>query len=397
MILTRKNCILGYKFLTCNLNDNCRIIVNLLLIFLHSYSLLHFLSIITVAKSPPISQRTAKKLSTISETCSKNLATTYEISHLVNASIEISTWFSEPRLAFKASIEAFSSHLFTLINHSDFGQLQLDKPIFQFWQETILPLWNPGFNFAHPVNRTETTIDKTHLILIAGGKPITIHADSRYQLTEILAKSGTNAVAAVDGTFFSLKFLTSNTMIGPVLSQINHQFIPGNDSENQKLTARPLVLISPHAIRYLPFNPAQHNTLAGIQAEMPDVTDAFVAGAWLVRNGQPSSKSSFNGLFGSDAARHRAFWGVNKLRQPTIGVSTKPVDAANLAVILVKAGLREAVMLDSGASTSLAHNGESLVGYVPRPVPHAVALIPPLPRVSTSCLLAFNQTKKRKV
>jgi len=33
-------------------------------------------------------------------------------------------------------------------------------------------------------------------------------------------------------------------------------------------------------------------------------------------------------------------------------------------------------MLDSGASTSLTYKGESQVGYIPRPVPHVVALVP---------------------
>lgn len=34
-------------------------------------------------------------------------------------------------------------------------------------------------------------------------------------------------------------------------------------------------------------------------------------------------------------------------------------------------------MLDSGASTSLVYEGESLVGYIPRTVPHIVALFLP--------------------
>ena len=71
----------------------------------------------------------------------------------------------------------------------------------------------------------KTTIDDTYLVLISGGRPITIHAKSRYQVPEILA--GTQAVAGVDGGFFSLKFLDSNVMIGPVLSQVNNTFIPG--------------------------------------------------------------------------------------------------------------------------------------------------------------------------
>jgi len=54
---------------------------------------------------------------------------------------------------------------------------------------------------------------------------------------------GTEAIAAVDGAF-SLKYLNSNVMIGPVLSQIAG--IAGkfyNNSENRKLARRPLVLI----------------------------------------------------------------------------------------------------------------------------------------------------------
>jgi hypothetical protein len=49
-------------------------------------------------------------------------------------------------------------------------------------------------------------------------------------------------------------------------------------------------------------------------------------------------------------------------------------------------------MLDSGASTSLAYRGQSLMGYVPRPVPHVVALVPPGVTVNNACNLeAFRQ------
>jgi hypothetical protein len=75
--------------------------------------------------------------------------------------------------------------------------------------------------------------------------------------------------------------------------------------------------------------------------------------------------------------RHRAFWGINQQGQPQIGVSTEPIGSVDLGIALAKAGFRDAVMLDSGASTSLAFKGASLVGYTPRPVPHVVGLIPP--------------------
>ncbi|NJM23639.1 MAG: phosphodiester glycosidase family protein [Richelia sp. SM1_7_0] len=257
--------------------------------------------------------------------------------------------------------------------------ISIEKPLsiyIQVWQRELLPLFNPDFNFKNPVQLARTTINNVSLILISGGKPISIHADSRYQVPEIIAKSGTNAIAAVDGTFFSLKYLKSNTMIGPVMSQVTNQFIPGNNSENKKLAGRPLVLISPHKVSYIPFVPEKHNTLAGIQAEMPDVTDAFVAGAWLVKDGKNLPRESYKTLYGADVARHRAFWGISKDRVPTIGVSTNSVDSAKLGIVLIKAGIQDAVMLDSGASASLAFQGQSLVPYTPRPVPHAIALLP---------------------
>ncbi len=44
-------------------------------------------------------------------------------------------------------------------------------------------------------------------------------------------------------------------------------------------------------------------------------------------------------------------------------------------MLLTKVGLQDAVMLNSDASTLLVYQRESLVGYVPRPIPHVVALL----------------------
>jgi exopolysaccharide biosynthesis protein len=107
-----------------------------------------------------------------------------------------------------------------------------------------------------------------------------------------------------------------------------------------------------------------------------------------VKDGIGQSRQTFGTLFGFDAQRHRAFWGINQAGQPTIGVTKQPIDAVALGSLLVKAGLHEAVMLDSGASTSLVYKGESLVGYVPRPVPHVVALLPPQADNEANCVTA---------
>lgn len=284
----------------------------------------------------------------------------------------------------------FAGESESLLSIERMGQSQLEEAIAQAWGGPPAPTLENSFNFSAPIRLNHITLEDVPLILISGGKPLTIHANSRYQVPEIIAN--TEAVAAVDGGFFSMKYLDSNTMIGPVFSQNTNEFIPGNASENRLLTGRPLVVITPDAVKFVAFDPDQHSTLEGIQAIDPDATDAFVAAAWLVKDGLPRSKASFGTLFGFDVPRHRAFWGIDQSGQPVIGISTARIDSVELGELLVQAGFREAVMLDSGGSTSLAYEGESLVkDYVPRPVPHVVALAP-APVFDASCWLASRRS-----
>jgi hypothetical protein len=272
--------------------------------------------------------------------------------------------------------EKFAGDSPDLLSLGRFGQSRLTEIAPQAWEGYPAPVAQGKFNFTAPVAKREHSIDGTEVILISGGKPGTIHSDSRYQVPEILKDTG--AIAGVDGGFFSLKYLDSNTMIGPIFSA-NRGFIPGNASENLKLRSRPLILISSQWIKFIPFIPESHNTLAGIQqisSNSNSVTDAFVGAAWLVRNDKPQPATNFGNLSDYDIARHRAFWGINQAGQPAIGVTKTPVDSVSLGRILYQLGFRDAIMLDSGASTSLTYRGESLVGYTPRPVPHAVVLYP---------------------
>jgi peptidoglycan/xylan/chitin deacetylase (PgdA/CDA1 family) len=285
--------------------------------------------------------------------------------------------------------EHFAGESENLLVIGRFGQSRLAEVISQAWGGPPLPTVNAKLDFTGEITKEEHTVDDISLILISGGRPTTIHADSRYQVPEII--EGTGAVAAVDGAFFSLKYLDSNVMIGPVLSHNGQEFVPGNKGENPKLQGRPLVLISLNQVKFIPFDADRHNTLEGLNAEIEEseiLTDAFVGAAWLVKNGQPQPPESFANLYSFDVARHRAFWGINQAGQPTIGVSKDMVDSVTLGKILAQLGLQEVIMVDSGASTSLAYQGESLVSYTPRPVPHVVALFPPLP--------SYCQTTKEK-
>jgi len=255
------------------------------------------------------------------------------------------------------------------------GQSALATIVDQAYGGPPMPQAGQNFQFDAPVQLTKTTVGTVPLIFASGGRPVTIHADSRYQVAEIIQK--TNALAAVDGGFFSLEYLDSNVMVGPVYSQNSGKFAPGNVKEIRRIQGRPLVLISPTEVKYVPFDPTKHNNLAGLKAELPGLTDAFVAAAWLVKDGEPQPAASFGNLFDFDAARDRAYWGIDQAGRTVVGVSGDYVDSVALGEALSQAGLRDAVMVDSGASASLVYLGKSQMSYDPRPVPHVVAIVPP--------------------
>jgi peptidoglycan/xylan/chitin deacetylase (PgdA/CDA1 family) len=249
-------------------------------------------------------------------------------------------------------------------------------------QVSLLPtISNGAINFTTPIEKRKVTVDGLTITLVSGGRAVTAHADKRAQVAEILNMIP-NAIAAVDGGFFSLERIDGNTMIGPVMSQFSSNsgiFNTGNKGENPLLNGRPLVLISPKSIKFVPFNAAKHTSLENVRTELADATDAFVGAGWLVRDGKPQSAEAFGKLYGFDASRDRAFWGIDRSGRPVIGVTMEMIDSVSLGKILAKAGLQEAVMLDSGASASLAYSGKSVMAYEPRPVPHVVALLPPDP------------------
>ncbi len=291
--------------------------------------------------------------------------------------------------------EQFAGASESLLAIERFGQSNLAALVDVAWggppDPSVAPVAvsDSEFNFTAPVDVQKVNLENQSLSIITGGQPVTIHANSRYQLTDIMA--GTNLAGAVDGGFFSLEYLDSNVMIGPVLSQSTRQFVPGYSGETPRLNGRPLVLIAPQRVLFVPFEADRHNALAGLARELPGVTDAFVAAAWLVKDGLPQPASTFGSLFDYDARRHRAFWGINTAGQPVVGVTHTMVDSVQLGELLHQAGLRDAVMLDSGASTSLAYQGDSLVGYIPRPVPHIVGLVPPDANNGSPCPLVVDE------
>ncbi|MFS8884418.1 polysaccharide deacetylase family protein, partial [Synechococcus sp. R55.3] len=235
---------------------------------------------------------------------------------------------------------------------------------------------------TQPLALTDEVIDQVRVLTLRGGRAATVHAERRYEVSTLAQRY--QADAGINGSFFSIPWINSasNVMVGPVMAANHKTFIPGRPEDDKVVRGRPLVLLGRDRIRFVPFDPDTMTRLENIRQLMPDVTDLFVAGLWLVKDGHALSQTEIDSFRLSSAAefRPRAFFGVDDQDQVVIGVTKTHVNAATLARILPKTGIREAVLLDSGFSTSLVYQGQILgTGHAAphqpsRPVPHAILL-----------------------
>ncbi|MGK7909996.1 MAG: polysaccharide deacetylase family protein [Synechococcus sp.] len=233
-----------------------------------------------------------------------------------------------------------------------------------------------------PVELEEDTVDDVHLFLMRGGRAATVHADARYDVSTLIDRY--QATAGINGSFFSLPWIyaSSNVMVGPVQAANNGIFVPGREEDNRAIRGRPLVLMGQDRLSFVPFHPELMNDPDFIQQMMPDVTDLFVAGLWLVKDGRALSLEELESFHLSSAAeaRPRVFFGVDRQNRLVVGVTDTHIYSLKLAQILPKLGIQEAILLDSGFSSSLVHEGEILAtGHATaeqpsRPVPHAILL-----------------------
>jgi hypothetical protein len=219
---------------------------------------------------------------------------------------------------------------------------------------------------------------------VRGGRLSGIRLNGRRHVPDIVR--ATNAVAGLNGTFFSDSLVASTgaAMVGPVLNRFGPGFSPGLDSDREKLAGRPLVLISPEKIAFLPFRPRLALDREGVERLLPGATDCLVAGPWLVHRGRPLTREEMETFRLRDAFdfRPRAFFGVDKEGRAFLGASSTGNMSDRLAVSIAKLGLEECVLLDSGFSTSLVIGREVLVSgirqtrFPARPVPHALVIHP---------------------
>lgn len=237
-----------------------------------------------------------------------------------------------------------------------------------------------------PVRLHQGTFRKVKLAWVSGGSLTTNHADGRYPVGTFVERE--QAVAGINGGFFAMAALRSNNneMVGPYLAQNEGTYFPGEERYDTSIRGRPVVLISGTGLRFVPYSPGIFATEAGARQFLGDVSDLFVAGLWLVERGRALSTEQITqfGLTNHSEFRRRAFLGVDRLGRPLVGATLTNVNASQLARSLEAAGVREAVLLDSGFSTSLVYGDKVLVtghtspGIPSRIIPHAILVHPPL-------------------
>ena len=234
-----------------------------------------------------------------------------------------------------------------------------------------------------PVSYREVSDTGVTVALVEGGKPETVTSDTREGVLDFVHRTG--AVAGINGTFFSMAAIasTDNKLIGPCKTPDMALVVPDLEQQRwEKLLNRPIIMWGPTTLSIFPFIPASMANDEVFKAFMPDVTDVFMGGAWMVHGGIPRTREQMDTFASKDIndARRRAFIGLSSEGKIVLGASKESCSTAQLATAAAAAGISEAVLLDSGFSTSLVFgekimaSGHSTASQPSRPVPHAIVL-----------------------
>jgi len=226
-------------------------------------------------------------------------------------------------------------------------------------------------------------------IVIEGGVAQTRRSALRCGVNVLVQQAG--AQAGVNGTFFADASVqgTDNVLIGPSLCGDEACAVFNRADSAAALIGRPLVLLSPGRTRILPYNPRTMRTQNSLAARLPGLTDVFLGGVWLVHGGLAADRIRIDTYHVHDAEdpRRRAFFCLLPDGRLGVGATTYVTPSANLARALQAQGIQEAVLLDSGFSTSLVYGQKILVtghtspGIPSRPIPHALVLFSKPPTI----------------
>lgn len=235
-----------------------------------------------------------------------------------------------------------------------------------------------------PIKFEFGTFGKCDLVLLRGGMPQTFLSDSRQSVGDFVSQAG--GVAGINGTFFNMAAITAtdNGLIGPSLVSNKPDFrIDDQEYRLPKLRNRPVVMWNDSKVIIVPFLAAGMNDETPYKLHMPDVKNLFMAGCWIVKDGVARTKDQMVPFASQDIMdfRRRAFFGFTESGEIICGASKGSVTTEMLAEAAQLAGAKEAVLLDSGFSTSVVFDGKVLatghssLDHASRPVPHAIVLM----------------------
>ncbi len=233
------------------------------------------------------------------------------------------------------------------------------------------------------VEFVDQEVDGTRLVMLRGGSPETVVSSTRESVGEMVKRTG--AVGGINGTFFAMAAIvaTDNQLIGPSMVHGGDLLPDTQPAIWEKLRSRPLVIWGPEKLAIVPYNPDRANDPSAYGDFMPSATDVFLGGVWLVHDGMARDKKALQ-TFGSkdiEDPRRRAAFGVDAEGRPVAACTRDSVSSSRFAELLAGAGLKEAVLLDSGFSTSLVlgdkvlASGHSTASTPSRPVPHCIVLM----------------------
>ena len=246
------------------------------------------------------------------------------------------------------------------------------------WTDDAADIPNP----QSPVKVVRGSANGVSFITVQGGVAGSRRSDTRLGVGAFVKEY--NAAAGLNGTFFANASLegTDNGLIGPSLCGDEPAVTIGPYDQRTSLVGRPLVLMSPTHIRIMPYDPERMDDEGTLRGELSDVTDLFLGGVWLVHNGTAADRDRMATYHVKDCndPRRRAFFCIMDDGRPALGATTCATSSRQLAGALALSGIREAVLLDSGFSTSLVCGDHVLVtghtapGIPSRPVPHSILL-----------------------
>lgn len=243
------------------------------------------------------------------------------------------------------------------------------------------------------VRYQEDRIDGIRLAWVSGGTPMTVLSAGREGVLDFVKRE--KGVAGINGGFFAVSEIASsdNRMVGPVRTRSESFLTPDLEKARwPKLRNRPVVMWGKKRLAIVPYHPEIMIDDAALREILPEFSDVFLAGVWLVHGSVPRTAEDLQ-IFGSkdiEDHRRRAFFGATADGQIVVGASQGSIKSSQFAAAIAGVGIAEAVLLDSGFSTSLIFNGQvkvsghSRAGVPSRPVPHAIVVQGALEKPATA-------------